>query len=61
VFTEKTREHGWATMERETWEEQIVSHDDLGQFTNRVPTVDDVMTLSILEATKDSRPRLGAS
>ncbi len=61
VFTEKTRERGWATMDRETWEEQIVSHQELGQFTNRVPSVEDVMTLSILEATKDSRPRLGAS
>jgi NitT/TauT family transport system substrate-binding protein len=61
VFTEKTRERGWATMDRETWEEQIVSHDELGQFTKRVPTVEDVMTLSILEATEPRRPHLGAS
>jgi NitT/TauT family transport system substrate-binding protein len=61
VFTEKTRERGWATMDRETWEEQIVSHDELGQFTKSVPSVEDVMTLSILEATEDRRPRLGAS
>jgi NitT/TauT family transport system substrate-binding protein len=61
VFTEKTRELGWATMDRETWHEQIVTHDELGQFTKRVPTVEDIMTLSILEATKDSRPHLGAS
>jgi NitT/TauT family transport system substrate-binding protein len=58
VFTEDTRERGWATMDRETWQEQIVSHDELGQFTKRVPSVEDVMTLSILEATKDSRPHL---
>jgi NitT/TauT family transport system substrate-binding protein len=61
VFTEKTLERGWATMDRETWEEQIVSHDELGQFTKRVPSVEDVMTLSILEATKDQRPHLEAS
>jgi NitT/TauT family transport system substrate-binding protein len=61
VFTEKTRERGWATMDRETWEEQIVSHEELGQFTNRVPSVEEVMTLSILEATADRRPRLPES
>jgi NitT/TauT family transport system substrate-binding protein len=61
VFTEETGERGWATMDRETWREQIESHDALGQFTKRVPSVDDVMTLSILEATKESRPHLGAS
>jgi NitT/TauT family transport system substrate-binding protein len=61
VFTEETRERGWATMNRETWEEQIVTHEELGQFTKRVPAVEDVMTLSILEATKESRPHLGAS
>jgi NitT/TauT family transport system substrate-binding protein len=58
VFTEKTRERGWATMDPETWNEQIVSHEELGQFTKRVPTVDEVMTLSILDATSESRPRL---
>jgi NitT/TauT family transport system substrate-binding protein len=61
VFTEKTREGGFATMDRETWQEQIASHAELGQFTRRVPSVDDVMTLSVLEATKDKRPHLGAS
>jgi NitT/TauT family transport system substrate-binding protein len=45
-------------MDRETWQEQIETHDDLGQFTRRVPSVEDVMTLSVLEATKDSRPHL---
>jgi NitT/TauT family transport system substrate-binding protein len=61
VFTEKTRERGWATMDPETWREQIVTHDELHQFTKRVPSVEDVMTLSILEATEDRRPHLGAS
>jgi NitT/TauT family transport system substrate-binding protein len=61
VFTGKTRDEGWATMDRETWREQIESHAELGQFTRRVPSVDDVMTLSVLEATKDKRPHLGAS
>lgn len=58
VFTEKTRDEGWGIMDRETWAEQIESHDELGQFTKRVPEVDDVMTLSILEATKETRPHL---
>ena len=45
-------------MERDTWGEQIRTYEDLSQFTNTVPTVDDVMTLSLLEATRDARPHL---
>jgi NitT/TauT family transport system substrate-binding protein len=59
VFTEETMERGFATMNRATWQEQIDSHEELGQFTNRVPTVDEVMTLSVLEATESDRPHLG--
>ncbi len=58
VFTDKTRDHGWGTMDRETWSAQIRTYEDLSQFTNTVPTVDDVMTLSLLEATRGARPQL---
>jgi NitT/TauT family transport system substrate-binding protein len=60
VFTEETKARGFATMNSETWREQIDSHEELGQFTNRVPTVDEVMTLSILDRTSDERPHLRA-
>lgn len=59
VFTKATREGGWATMDADTWMEQIRVHKDLGQFTNRVPSLDDVVTMSILEATEGARPKLG--
>ena len=58
VFTDATLEHGWGTMDPDTWREQIRTYDELSQFTKSVPTVDDVMTLSLLEATADARPRL---
>lgn len=58
VFTDATRNNGWATMSRENWAEQIRTYEELSQFTKSVPSVDDVMTLSLLEATKDARPQL---
>jgi NitT/TauT family transport system substrate-binding protein len=58
VFTAETRERGWATMNADTWREQIETHDQLGQFTLRVPTLEEIMTLSVLDATSDARPRL---
>lgn len=61
VFTRATRERGWATMDAETWREQIETYDSLKQFTNRVPTVDEVMTLELLDRTANARPRLGAT
>jgi NitT/TauT family transport system substrate-binding protein len=59
VFTGATLERGWATMDAATWREQIETYDSLKQFTNRVPTVDEVMTLELLDRTADARPRLG--
>lgn len=60
VFTDATESEGWGSMSRETWQAQIRTYDELGQFTKSVPSVDDVMTLSILERTRDDRPRLGS-
>ncbi len=59
-FNAQTAEHGWGTMNRENWQAQIDIYAQLGQFEdNPVPTVDDVMTLSVLDATTDVRPRIG--
>ncbi|SDE76820.1 ABC transporter substrate-binding protein [Limimaricola pyoseonensis] len=55
VFTDATAESGWGTMDRTKWERQIASYADLGQFDGNTPTVDDVMTLKILEMTADAR------
>jgi NitT/TauT family transport system substrate-binding protein len=59
VFNDETKENGWGTMREEIWANQLKTYDELGQFADRkAPTVDEMMTLSILEATKDQRPKL---
>lgn len=59
VFDEKTAENGWGTMTRENWQRQIDVYESLGQFESAPPNVDDIMTMSVLEATADTRPKFG--
>lgn len=58
-FGDTTREHGWGAMNRENWAAQVETYASLDQFKEAVPTVDDVMTLSVLEATTDIRKKVG--
>lgn len=58
-FGETTKAEGWGTMNRANWEAQLKTYADLDQFKGTVPTVDDIMTLSILEATADIRKKVG--
>ena len=58
-FNAATKENGWGTMTKENWQDQIDIYSELDQFQGKAPTVDEVMTLSILEATADTRPKLG--
>ncbi|ETX15072.1 nitrate ABC transporter substrate-binding protein [Roseivivax halodurans JCM 10272] len=58
-FNEATAEHGWGTMTRENWQAQLDAYDQLGQFEGEAPSVDDVMTLSVLEETASARPTYG--
>lgn len=58
-FNEATAEHGWGTMTKENWQAQIDTYDSLDQFENAAPSVDEVMTLSVLEQTADARPSYG--
>lgn len=58
-FNEATKANGWGTMTKENWMAQIASYDELGQFESGAPKLDDMMTLSVLEATANSRPKLG--
>lgn len=58
-FNEKTKANGWGTMTKENWQAQIDTYESLDQFKSGAPKVDDVMTLEILEATADTRPKLG--
>ena len=46
-------------MTAENWQAQIDTYDRLGQFTNGVPALEDIMTLDILDATSDVRPTFG--
>ena len=58
-FDEHTKLAGYGTMDRAVWQDQIDLYAGLGQFTKRTPTVDEVMTMAILNATTDARPKLG--
>lgn len=55
AFNAATQANGWGTMDRATWQEQISLYSELGQFSKRVPKVDEVMTMDILNATRDFR------
>ena len=58
-FDEHTKLAGYGAMDRAVWQDQIDLYAGLGQFTKRVPSVDDVMTTAILDATTEARPKLG--
>jgi NitT/TauT family transport system substrate-binding protein len=59
AFDEHTKLSGYGTMDPAVWQEQIDLYSQLGQFTKRTPKLDEVMTLDILKATADDRPRIG--
>jgi NitT/TauT family transport system substrate-binding protein len=59
TFTDATKSDGYGTMDPAVWQDQISLYSQLGQFTKRTPTVDEVMTLDILKATADTRPKIG--
>ncbi len=55
AYNPQTQANGWGAMDRAVWESQIQQYAELGQFTKRVPKVDEVMTMDILNATRDYR------
>ena len=59
AFNEATRQGGWGVMDQKVWADQIELFARLGQFPRKVPRVDDVVTMDILNATRDIRPRIG--
>ncbi len=58
-FNDTTMSEGWAAMNAGNWQAQIDTYAGLDQFQGDVPTVDDVMTLAILEATAETRMEIG--
>ena len=57
AYNDLTNKNGWGTMDKGVWQEQISQYADLGQFTKRVPKVEEVMTMDILNATREYRLR----
>lgn len=58
-FNDVTRQSGWGAMTRENWQAQIDIYDRLGRFEGSAPSVDDVMTLSVLDEIAAARPVYG--
>jgi NitT/TauT family transport system substrate-binding protein len=59
IFTPATAKGGWGVFEPAVWQSQIDLYNSLDQFSAGAPKLDSVITTSILEATADSRPKLG--
>jgi NitT/TauT family transport system substrate-binding protein len=59
AFSPKTAAEGWGTMDPAVWQDQINLYSELGQFSKRTPKLEEVMTLDILKATADARPKIG--
>lgn len=54
-FNGSTKAGGWGVMDPAVWQEQIALYSQLGQFSKRTPKLDEVMTMDILQATRDAR------
>jgi len=59
AFNDNTKANGWGAFDPKVWQDQITLYDELKQFTAGAPKLDDVITTTILEQTKDARPKLG--
>ena len=59
AFGDTTKKAGWGAMDKDVWQDQIDMWNKLEQFKGAAPTVDDVATFDILDATADSRPKVG--
>ena len=56
MYTSATQSGGWGTMDPSIWQAQIDQYSQLGQFKSGiVPTLNQVMTTSILDATSAAR------
>lgn len=58
-FGDSTKQTGWGAMNKDNWAAQIKAYADLKQFTGATPTVEDVATMAILDATTDIRKQIG--
>lgn len=59
TFNANTAANGWGVMTRENWQAQIDTYAKLDQSEKGAPTVDDIMTLAVLDNTAAARPKFG--
>ncbi len=59
AFNANTKANGWGAMDPAVWQAQIDLYAKLDQFSKRVPKLDEVMTMDILDASRDGRPKVG--
>ena len=59
-FDDDTARDGWGTFSPASLEEQLALYDEIGQYPNGRPSLEEVHTTQILEMTADVRPKLGA-
>lgn len=59
AYNAETRDGGWGVMDKSNWEHQIEDYSAIKQYSGDIPKVEDVMTLRVLEATAEARPKLG--
>lgn len=57
AYSDLTSKDGWGTMDKGVWQEQIDQYASLNQFSKRTPKVDEVVTMDILNATREYRLR----
>jgi NitT/TauT family transport system substrate-binding protein len=55
-FNDDTARLGWGTMDGKRWQTEIDLAASLGQLP-RSPTLDEIVTFSVLDATSDARPK----
>ena len=58
-FDANTARDGWGTFDPASIEEQVALFDQIGQYPNGRPSLEDVQTTAILEMTATDRPKLG--
>ncbi len=58
-FNDVTATEGWAAMNPANWLDQIDTYAQLDQFQGATPTLEEVMTSDILDATADIRKQVG--
>ncbi len=59
AFSDLTRNDGWGAFDPAVWSSQIALFDELKQFGTDAPKAENLMTTSLLEATKGQRAKLG--